>query len=321
MQTSTKKITALSERLSACKEFSIKEELELSYGKPDIAEILDCVANVVLTEYKIIQNKIIAKGEIKLHIIYCSKDDCKPEIMEHSIPISQIIDIAQINEDYECSIIFDVTNVNILLKANGDGNFTCYDAEFQIKAIVYADKNDDMELINDIYSTGYVTKSTVEKIKIEQLVMPIKETTLCKSVIKIPTNEINCVYDISCNFIDESCKFGENSLIISGNLNCSILALDCENMPILLEKSTPCSTEINCSCQNENISFVPNISIENVSYSMNNNEEIEILANVRICGNVFASTFYEIINSVELIEKKVVNDEIALRLYFPQQNE
>lgn len=321
MQINTKNITALSERLSACKEFSIKEELELGYGKPDISEILDSHTTVILSEYKIIQNKIIAKGEIKLHIIYSSKEDCKPEIMEHSILISQIIDIDKISENYECVILFDVTNINLQLKANGDGNFTCYDAEFQIKATVFADKNDEFELINDIYSTGFMTKTSIDKIKIEQLVMPIRENAICKSIVKIPANEINCVYDISCIFSDECCKFNNKLLTISGNLNCSILALDCENMPILIEKSTPCATEINCNCENDNISFSPNVSIENVSYNMNNSEEIEICANIKICGNVFASTFYEVVNSVELSEKKITNDQIALRLYFPNQNE
>lgn len=324
VQINHKNVTALGQRLCTSKEFSIKEELELAYGKPPMSEVLDYQANAVLSDYKLIQNKVVVKGEIMLHLLYSTNEDNnKPEIMEYTIPISQILDVAGINEEYQCIFLFDITNVDISLKADGDGDCKCFDSEFIVRAVVEANKNDETQLINDIYSTGYEVQTNSNKMKIEQLLNVINESCICKNSIKIPQNEVSCVYDIICEFANESAKYNNGALEVSGNLNISILALDNENMPVMIDKTTPCEMRIECACCDDDVMFVPHITITGVSYSLIASDEIEVRAEIKVVGNLYKYCFYNVVNQITIDEnnKKENKDDAVLRLYFANKGE
>lgn len=321
VQICNKKVVALGQKLYVNKEFSIKEELELSYGKPSISEVLDYEASAVLTEYKIIPNKVILKGELSLHILYAQSENLKPEIMDYTVAISQIMDVAGIGEEYQCVLNFDVISVDIT--AGGEDESKSFGVEFVIRAMLEADKNDEAKLINDIYSTDYEMKAVTNKVKIEQLVCIVNETCIAKSEIKISPNDIACVYDIMCDFSGSSAKFIDNSIEITGYLNTSIMAIDCDNMPIMIDRSTACTMKLDCKCGSDDMRFTPYITVASVSYNMANSEDIEIRAEIKVCGNLYRCTYYNVVNSITLDEscKKCKNDDVALRLYFAQKGE
>lgn len=323
VQVDNKRVTALGQKLHSSKEFTIKEELEIGYGKPAMAEVLDFTANALITEYKLIQNKVIVKGEILVHILYVSEVDQKPEIMDNTIPISQIIDVQGINEDYKCVVNFDVAAVELSLKASGDGECRSFDAEFVVRAFVEANVNDQMKVIDDIFSTGYNLVANTSKVKIEELVDIMNESYMVKSSVKIPQNEICCVYDIICEFASESSKYNNGFIVISGNLNISILAIDSENMPIMIEKTTPCEVRLECRCSDEDVIFSPMITIASVSYNMLSADEIEVKAELKICGNLYKYAFHNIVDSVSIDEtlKKNKDDDAVLRLYYANSGE
>lgn len=324
VQVNNQRVTALDKKLYACKEFSINEELELSYGKPAIGEMLDNTANAVLTEYKIIANKVIIKGDILLHTLYAAdENDPSPEIMDHSIPISQIIDISGISEDYKCIVTFDVTNIDISLKQNGDNECKCFDAEFAVRVCCEANKNTEAQLIDDIYSTRYNLQSNAAKIKVEQLVGVVNENCICKNSVPIPKGELNCVYDITCEFANDTCRFENGFINLSGNLCIAILALDAENMPILIEKIAPCDVKIDAKCDENDIMLSPHITIASASYSMAANDEIEVRAELKICTNLNKCCIYNVLNAVTVDEsnKKEHSNNAAIRLYYAQNGE
>lgn len=324
IQVNNQGITALDQKLYANKEFSIKEELELAYGKLPVAEILDSTANAVLTDYKLIANKVILKGEILLHTLYATDNETEgPQIMDYSVPISQIIDLPGVSEDYQCVISFHVTSIDLSLKQNGDGECRCFDAEFCVRACCEADRNADTQLINDIYSTSYEVQVTSAKVKIEQLVCVVNENAVCKSNMTLPQGELSCVYDIFCDFSNATSRLEENQIIVTGNLDTSILAMDCENMPTLIEKSTPCEVKFDIRCADRDVYFSPFITISSVSYSLTSSTEIEVRAELKVCGHLYQYCFYDVVSSVNIDEtcKKERKDDAVLRLYFAEPGE
>ncbi len=324
VQVNNQKVTALDKKLHASKEFSINEELELSYGKPAIGEMIDHSASAVLTEYKVIANKVIIKGDIILHTLYATdENNANPEIMDHSIPISQIIDVSGVNEDYKCIVTFDVTSVDINLKQNGNSECKSFDAEFIVRVCCEANKNTEAQLIDDIYSTMYKVESNSTKIKVEQLIGMVNESCICKSSVAIPQGELNCVYDITCDFVNDTCRFENGCINITGNMCISILALDRENMPILIEKTAPCEIKIDAKCAEDNVMLSPHITISSVSYSMISSDEIEIRVELKVCTNLYKFCYYNVLNSVSVDEanKKERNSNAVIRLYFAQNGE
>lgn len=324
VQVNNQKVTALDKKLYACKEFTINEELEVSYGKSPIGEILDNSANAVLTEYKIIANKVIIKGEIMLHTLYATdNENGTPEIMDHTIPMSQIVDLAGISDEYKCIVHFDVTNIEMNLKQNDDEECKSFDAEFNIRVCCEANKNTEAQLIDDIYSTKYNVQTNSTKIKVEQLIGMVNETCMCKNSVPIPQGELNCVYDITCDFTNDSCRYENGYITITGNLCISILALDCENMPVLIEKVAPCEMKIDTGCNEEDVMISPHITISSVCYNMISTDEIEVRAELKVLTNLYKYCYYNVLSAVSVDEnsKKEKNDNAVIRLYFAQGGE
>ncbi|MCI8405646.1 MAG: DUF3794 domain-containing protein [Oscillospiraceae bacterium] len=329
LQVNTCTVTALDRKLYASKEFTVKEELDLAYGKPSVTEVLDSTATASLTDYKLIANKVVVKGEILLHTLYTGSDDeSGPEIMDFTVPISQIVDLPGVSEDYQCVITFDVTGIDLSMKQDGDGECTSFDGEFCIRVCCEADRNGETQLIGDAYSTGYELQPECSKVKIERLVCAVNESCVCKNSIAIPQGEIARVYDISCDFTNESCRWEDGAVLVNGNLEISILGLDNDGMPLLIEKSNPCEMKLeprgaDLQGDTENVLFSPSIRAASVSYSLTSGSEVEVRAEIRICGILYQYCFYDVVSAIHIDEgsRKERKDDVVLRLYFAERGE
>lgn len=78
IQTDAAPVTVLSKRLTAQQSFTVREEIPLAYGKPDIGEILSIDAAAVLTDTRIVANRAVTKGEISAHLLYLPRPAASP---------------------------------------------------------------------------------------------------------------------------------------------------------------------------------------------------------------------------------------------------
>ena len=94
VQTRKKKLTVSS--LAGCAEklFTLNETLEIGNAKPSIAQLVRSEATAQLESVKLVSGKALLKGELTLHTLYIPDgDDSGLQTMEHSMPISQIMEI------------------------------------------------------------------------------------------------------------------------------------------------------------------------------------------------------------------------------------
>ena len=88
---------------------SVREEVELGYGKPAVGAVIRASASAQVTDYKAITGKLVTKGEITVKVVYqCEEDAKKLEVMEYALPLSQVIDLDGVDEDCSCSVWYEV---------------------------------------------------------------------------------------------------------------------------------------------------------------------------------------------------------------------
>ncbi|MDF2567854.1 MAG: hypothetical protein K0R90_1310 [Oscillospiraceae bacterium] len=308
---------------NATKQFSVYEDLELSYGKPPMVNCLYANATAVVTDFKIIANKVIAKGEIALHILYSTdENEQKPEVMEHSIPISQILDMAGIDEDYQCVINFDVSNVEIDPKNNDEEN-KVFGAQFMVNASCKAYKNKDIQVISDLYSTAFESEVENKTMKFEKVLSPINEQSIAKSTIDIPEDSINYIYDILCEANDVASKISGNEITFSGKLNASVIALNNENLPIVIEQVLPFEHKAPIKNESNNVYAEIFADVVSVAYSLAGVDKIEIRAEIKIGGSIHDVLPQNIVTEVKIDEEnaKKRDDLSALTIYFADKGE
>lgn len=78
--------------------FAMSEVIELEAEKAPVAQVLNISAFAVSSEVKLISNKALVKGECGVKIFYIGEGSAAIESIDHSMPISQIIELDGINE-------------------------------------------------------------------------------------------------------------------------------------------------------------------------------------------------------------------------------
>ena len=117
--------------------YRVKEEVELSGGKPNIGNILWKNVDVRNCQTRLMENKISLTGEIALFIIYTPEEDNLPiQWVDSLIHFSGVIDCEGCNEEMIQDIIVTPMEINVDIKPDYDGeqrilevDGTCYRKE------------------------------------------------------------------------------------------------------------------------------------------------------------------------------------------------
>jgi len=114
----------------------------------NLAEILKADVSIVDKDVKVSYNKILAKAEAKIRLMYLTEDN-RVNCVEAKIPIVGFIDIQNVTEENICDLDYEIKN--IIIKPNATEEHSIYiELEIGVKAIVYEEKQ--INLIQDIYS-------------------------------------------------------------------------------------------------------------------------------------------------------------------------
>ena len=323
IQMQRRSLSVSSMKKCTTKQFTVREELEVGAGKPPVGTILSHDAVCMVTDVKLIANKVICKGEAVLHTLYLPAGGVKPELLENSMLLSQIIDLPGVDEEFTCSVDMRADDVMIEIKEDGSGENKILAVEVAVTANCTADRNKELQIVSDLFSTCYESEASSKNARLEKLLAVINETTICKNTLDFPNDQIECIYDVKADFDTASVSCEKGKLLLGGNLNIEILALDKEQIPCVLERSIPCNYEIECALADENSVFRYDNCVVSVGYSMMGMDQIELRTELRTTGCLYETMQCDIITSIRLDEErpKVRSDEAALKLYFADEGE
>ena len=133
------------------KPFTFSDELNLSGGRSEAAELLKCRTSLVCGESKVIGNKLIFKGESTLQILYRSQENtiCTAD---YTLPFSQIMEVSGAGEEADCDLEIIPTQVSCALSP-GDTRSFHVELGFLAQAVVREERT--ITLLSDLYSTQY----------------------------------------------------------------------------------------------------------------------------------------------------------------------
>lgn len=322
LQLHKKKIEVCEKELFASREFTVREELQIGGGKPAISEVLDYSASGIVLDYKLLANKVICKGEVALHTLYIGDDPLVPEVIEHSVPVSQILDCEGMDEDFVCKVCLEVVKYDIDLQIEENGKCIGFTAEIGLRAYCEAVKNHSVEIVDDCYSTAYEVDCKSEPYHMERFCHSLQETNLVRQPVKFGQG-VGLIYDLCCSVTNVNYKTEEKQLTVLCNLQVGMLGSDMENMPVYLEQSIPCEIPVKLGFEANEVKLLPDIRVASVAYTIVSSDEIEIRAELQVSGIVYqvipVSLMTQIVFREDAVKQR--NDSAALRIYFADQGE
>lgn len=165
---------------------SVKEDIILETAE-SIIEILKTEITVTNIENKVSYNKVLAKADANIKIVY-QTEDMKIRVLKTTYPLMSFIDIENVEENHICETEFKLRNM--LFKINlTESNKIIAQIDFEACAEVY--EVQEIKVIQDMYSLDKEINFTRKDIdvslnsEIRKEIMKIEEKVLIEDVTQI----------------------------------------------------------------------------------------------------------------------------------------
>ncbi|MBR3759445.1 MAG: DUF3794 domain-containing protein [Ruminococcus sp.] len=316
-----------SKKICLDKTVRISEETELSQIQPPIMGIISSICRADDCEKKMISGKLLAKGEASVEILYACEKEGRgaAEPMKFSLPYSQIIDIDEIDETFDCTVTPVVISCDITPSAGKNGENTILKCEIEIRLMCRAVKTSTVMLAADAYSTVYPCETSISAIRTEQQPVIYTESRNLTARLGEGDTVPETIYAMWCTPKNINTRAGgnEGSVVVSGMLTWSMAAMDRSGMIIMPDRDEAFEETLEINGNTEGCTISADVNAGEVSYNISSEgvltakAGIDIRLSVSGCSMITAITDLSVDDSV----KKERDGDYSIKLYYGAENE
>ncbi len=305
-------------------QFSISEVLDIGQGKGSPESILRSELSFRLDDSRVIDDKMMLKGDAVLRILYITDIETgAQDHMSFTIPVSQIIDVTGISDTTENDISVDILNYNVTLKSEFDESSTLITLDAHLIATVFAYSQQDVTVIEDVYSTDYELDCERTSVPVTRLLNICDLTTVLKDEIRTGDSGLTKVIDLWCEGISSIVSVDSSRPVIKGKINCCLLAMDSNNIPFCCEKAIDFNIQPDCGDIRGTLSSRTEPAVTSMSYRITGDNSIEIKADLRLRAALYETCICTAVTSVQAQDdkKRQKDDTAAMTIYYADEGE
>lgn len=311
-----KKVFCSQNRILASKTFTMSEDLELGQAKPAFGSLLDAWHSLVLTEKKMMENRVICKGDLVTRVLYCPEGGGAPEWMEWSEPVSQILDLNGIQDDDICDIHAERINASFE-PIRDDGDCRRLSAEWTITISATAERNSEIQLNDDAFSCQYASSPVIETVTLSRACNAICQIVPVTGMMEIPQLENLCGLLASPG--EYSSRAEDGKLILSGTVEVTAIYMTGGTMAVS-DKSILYEAVLDQQCAGE-ISFFPTVSVVSTEGTLTSGG-VDLRIQLNVCGTVCQPVDEKLLTGLQVDEDKTLERSgAALRICYAEPGE
>lgn len=317
----------VAKKIIAEKSLSINEELELNSAKPSVTGIIRNDVTISNGERKIIANKLVAKGEAVIDILYTYENDSGNgmETMQYTIPYSQIVDAEGIDESFECIIKPEVSMCDISVSADSKGENRIFRCDIMLNICCYAYKTALADIVSDAYSTVYPCEYELSPLRSEKMPVVIEEIHQSRTTAEYSDGSIDSVYDVWCSAGNVNTKIipENHEIFITGTAQYTVMAKNSDGAVIFIEKDEIFEHTMHYDDITVNSSVIVDIKPVLCSYTLSSDDKISLKSDLRITAEIRNMDIFDAVINImpDDSSKKVRDGDYALKLYYGIENE
>ena len=290
---------------------NIRDTAMLTTDQPTIKDILKYDCSVEEEESVISDGKIILKAELHVKIYYTSEKSDEIHLFNVTLPISAFLDVKDIKENDNTKLTNTIKNLSIKLLPDSDDlmRIVEFDADVETSAKVF--KNNNLEIIEDIYSTELDLLPEKENIGYELNTPTTTEDIMLRGTISIPEDENIKILKSLARVKSINLEKENNNEMLTGIIDVTIIY------------KVPSTGKINSVSLDmpmghmltEKIHTIENYKIKNIEVTSVGNEKYEVKITLEIKGHENKTDTICILKN--LIEtEKTVQKNTGLTIYF-----
>jgi hypothetical protein len=271
----------------------------------ELAEILKVDVRLVDKDIKISYNKILAKAEAEIKVMYLTEGG-NIKFVSAKMPLVGFVDILNVQEENICDTTYEIKNI-IIRPNTENGNSIYVEIETQIYCVAYENKS--INLICDLYSL--LDKLVIEEEKVDAISNKCKRKDICKirENVKIPEINANSLLDVDIyiNIINKI-KLSSN-IVYEGEMSLNIIYKNEGNIGINTKKiNVPFEFNLENANDLENFEIDSNIEILKQDFSVQNDGNIECSVDLLFDMDMYKNESIEVIYGINSEEDDTLED-------------
>ncbi|MBR2240908.1 MAG: DUF3794 domain-containing protein [Clostridia bacterium] len=270
----------------------------------NLSEIMKVNLNLINKETKTSYNKILAKSDMQVNIMYLTEDNRVNEI-NWQIPVMGFIDMPDITDDNLCCINYEIKNC--LLKPNSTEEHSIYiEVELEISCNVFEQK--ELNIIQDLYSPTENLVINQKNITVMQDKRVISDKCSVKEKMNIPElqNSKVCNTEIVPKIVKQNVY--NDRIVLEGELQIKFIFIsNITNRIDIKMQSIPFNTSIDCMGVSANSNIDTNIEIASQNIEVMPDGSIEANMELNIMIDNSKMTEVKVIDNIENSEDNTDN--------------
>ena len=278
---------------------TLEDNFSIGEGRAPIEEILKTAGTISGTEIKIIDDKAVIKGNLRVTILYKTKS--KIEYAQTEVPFAHIVEADGIREDMDTEYCVKLCSIDASAAHSPNGELCTIDFFAGLFFRVIARSTYEAKCVTDAFLPHGNLNCSNAHISVENIESMEHRTAEIREKIILPDSlpPISSVCMVSVRPFIENCSPGSDALRISGYAEVCLLYLSSdENSPVYSYKTNvDFSSAFDATdCM---ITPVSDCRLRNSDYTISSDNCIEVRATVEISVECVKSVGADTVISVE----------------------
>lgn len=315
----TVKVPACTHIATVQQPLSISEEFTLDHEHALPETILRFSADGTISDIKTIAGKIIAKGNLKINVLYETDAlNGQTDSVSYTLPFSQVIDLNGMEEDCTCNVQLEILSAQVHLHEL-EGRGAAFEAEIHGALCATATKQRELTIITDAYSTDFALNTEQETITLYESTPPLEQQITVHGTLQDCTAAR--VLDIWTEPRGVVFSARNEATELNGHLCASLLLQEEDGNTVYRETLLDFSDRL--ASYDEAAEFYPQLQIGEVAYRLNNVGQPEIRAEVTVRSMVHIPHKYTLMKHLEPDLQCIKEKDVAcaMTLYYAQRGE
>ena len=299
----------------------VEEDIAIGQGQPAVERILRYDAKPCVRESKIINDKIVVKGDMAVWILYCPEGGGEPQSVKTVIPFSQLVDMVGITDTCGCDTKSEVAFLEIKPRQS-EGEIKCLSLTAKLMLSCEAYCENEVSVILDAFSRKCEADMKFEKISFQSICENVSETFHCKKNIELD-GPISAVSDLWCDMQSVNTKFENGNMIICGTLVACLLTSSESGSPAYFEKPIDFEYKYPLKEDIDTLRCSPEIDVASCGYTITAANTVELRVDLSINAAVYECTALPLITDIQIdgTKPRTHTSKCAMTIYFTAENE
>ena len=304
------------------KTFDMSETVVLNNEHPAAEKIVSCDSFCTLESKKYSSGKLLLKGEAVTDICYLAeKEKNKLHRFTHRMPVSQIIDVGECEDDTAFDVRLETKQLLCSLKADSSGSNRLVELSLRVSAFITGERKKETEVITDCYCTECEIEAEFTEPDFDCALREVNENLVHKGEIEF-SSTVKEILFVKCLGVSKSISCSEDKAKADCSALLGVVYLDEGGVPSYCEKNL--DFDFSYAIVKKFTSPMCDFSVDvlSLSSSLTGNDKAQISLDYSVKGKFTCRHEKKILRKLTMLRDKPVKDKgAALTVYFPEKGE